>query len=50
MFIEKSCQKLSVNSRIRPKLGLGRVKIVEILRFILKENILDCRSIVGTKD
>ena len=27
-FVDKSCRKLQVNSRDRPKLGTGRVKIV----------------------
>ena len=39
-FVDKSVEKLQVSGRDRPKLGTGRVKIVEILRFIIKEDIL----------
>jgi hypothetical protein len=42
-FVEKSLEKLTVTSRSRPKLGTGRIKIIEILRFILKENILNTK-------
>jgi hypothetical protein len=46
-FVEKSCKKLTVTSRSRPKLGTGRLKIIEILRFILKENIINTKEIVA---
>ena len=46
-FVEKSCEKLTVTSRSRPKLGTGRIKIIEILRFVLKENIINTREIVA---
>jgi hypothetical protein len=36
LFIDKSLEKLSVRKEERPKLGFGRVKIIEILEFILK--------------
>lgn len=49
-FVDKSCEKLNVNSNSHPKLGVGRVKIVEILRHILKEEILKSREIVAAKD
>ncbi len=49
-FIQKSCEKLNVNTAIRPKIGTGRIKIIEILRFILKENILNTKDIVGNTD
>lgn len=43
LFIEKSCQKLNVQKRNRPKLGFGRIKLVEILKFVIKENVLNCK-------
>lgn len=49
-FVQKSCEKLTVSGRSRPKLGTGRIKIIEILRFILKENILNTRDIVARTD
>ena len=49
-FVDKSVEKLQVSSRDRPKLGTGRVKIVEIIRFILKENILNSREIVAKSE
>lgn len=49
-FVEKSCEKLTVTSRNRPKLGTGRIKIIEILRFVLKENIINTREIVAKTD
>lgn len=48
MFIDSSIQKLQISSD-RPKLGTGRVKIIEILRYILKENILSSKDIVAVK-
>ena len=47
MFIEKSCEKLQTDKRKRPKIGIGRVKIIEILRFVIKENILNSKQIVA---
>jgi hypothetical protein len=49
-FVQKSCEKLTVTARSRPKLGTGRIKIIEILRFILKENILNTKDIVAKTD
>lgn len=49
-FVQKSCEKLTVTARSRPKLGTGRIKIIEILRFILKENILNTKDIVARTD
>lgn len=49
-FVEKSCLKLNVQASSHPKLGVGRVKIVEILRHILKEDILKAREIIASKD
>jgi hypothetical protein len=46
-FVQKSCEKLTVVARSRPKLGTGRIKIIEILRFIIKENILNTKDIVA---
>lgn len=48
--MQKSCEKLTVTARSRPKLGTGRIKIIEILRFILKENILNTKDIVAKTD
>lgn len=39
-----------MTARSRPKLGTGRIKIIEILRFILKENILNTKDIVAKTD
>ena len=47
MFVEKSCEKLKVDKRTRPKLGTGRMKIIEILRFIVKEDILNSKELVA---
>jgi hypothetical protein len=38
-----------VTNRDRAKLGFGRVKIIEILNYILKENLLGSRVIFGSK-
>lgn len=43
MFIDKSLQKLTVKHTERPKLGFGRIKIIEILSYILKENLIGSR-------
>jgi hypothetical protein len=40
---------LQASTENRPKVGIGRMKIVEILRFILKENILGAKDIIGNK-
>jgi hypothetical protein len=50
MFIEKSVEKLQVDRRSRPKLGYGRMKIIEILRFIIKEDVLNSKEIVAKTD
>lgn len=50
MFIDKSLEKLSVKKEQRPKLGFGRVKIIEILEFILKENLIGAREMFAAKD
>ena len=50
MFIEKSCTKLRSDRKDRPKLGYGRLKIIEILRFILKEDVLNSKEIVAKID
>ena len=47
LFVEKSCSKLQVDKRSRPKLGFGRLKIIEILRFIIKEDVLNSKEIVA---
>lgn len=49
-FIDRSLEKLTVTARQRPKIGTGRIKIIEILRFILKENILQSRDIIAKKE
>jgi hypothetical protein len=49
-FIDKSAEKLQVNNRDRPKLGTGRLKIVEILRFVLKESILNSKDVIAKKE
>jgi len=36
-----------VSSESRSRLGVGRMKIIETLRFILKENIMNVREIIG---
>lgn len=46
-FIDKSLEKLKASTENRPKFGVGRIKIVEILKFILKENILNAKDIIG---
>jgi hypothetical protein len=46
-FIGKSCMKLNVRTQNHPKIGLGRMKVVEILRFVLKEDILNSRLIIA---
>lgn len=45
--MSKSINKLRVNFREKPKLGVGRVKIIEILRHVLQNNILNTKEIVG---
>lgn len=47
LFVEKSIEKLSVTKNERETLGFGRVKIVEVLSFIIRENILNSREIVS---
>lgn len=49
MFIYRSLEKLNVDPKEKQKLGVGRVKIVEIIRVIIKENILNTRQIVASK-
>lgn len=46
-FMEKTCEKLNVKAQNHPKIGLGRIKILEILRYILKEDILNSKEILG---
>jgi len=43
LFIEKSIHKLKVEKRTRPKLGFGRIKLIEILKFVIQENVLNCK-------
>ena len=50
MFIDRSLEKLNVTNRDRAKLGVGRVKIIEILNYILKENLLGSRAIFALKE
>ena len=45
--MEKSIEKLSITKNERETLGFGRVKIVEVLSFIIRENILNSREIVS---
>ena len=47
LFVEKSIEKLSITKNERETLGFGRVKIVEVLSFIIRENILNSREIVS---
>lgn len=49
-FINKSVEKLQVDKRSRPKLGYGRLKIIEIIRFILRDNVLQAKDIVAKTD
>jgi len=49
-FIEKASEKLKVTREQRKALGFGRVKILEIFSFILKENILEARDTIGKKE
>jgi hypothetical protein len=46
-FVDKAIEKLKVGRKTRENLGFGRVKIIEILSFVLKENILSSREIVS---
>ena len=50
MFITKSCEKLGADKRTRPRLGYGRMKIIEILRFIMKEDVLNSKELVAKTD
>jgi hypothetical protein len=34
---------------VRPKLGFGRMNIVEIISFVLKENILNARELAASE-
>ena len=47
LFVQKSCDKLQVDRRSRAKIGFGRLKIIEILRYIIKENVLNSKDIVA---
>ena len=47
MFIDKSLEKLNVTNTDRAKLGVGRVKIIEILNYILKENAAFALDIIA---
>ena len=49
MFIQKSLSKLNITNTDRPKLGFGRAKILEILTFILKEDMLGSRAVFGVQ-
>jgi hypothetical protein len=49
-FIEKSCVKLNVRAQDHPRIGLGRMKVVEILRFVLKEDILNSRQLIAKRE
>ena len=49
-FISKSVEKLQVDKRSRPKLGYGRLKIVEIIRFILRDNVLHSKDLVAKNE
>ena len=50
MFVEKSLEKLQIDRRNRPKLGFGRLKIIQILRFVIKQNVLNSKDIVAKSD
>lgn len=49
-FIAKSVDKLQVDKRSRPKLGYGRLKIVEIIRFIIRDNVLSSKDVIAKTD
>lgn len=46
-FLDKALGKLRITKVDRSALGVGRIKIIEIISFILKSDILDFRTIVG---
>ena len=46
-FLVSALNKLKVNKESRRTLGVGRIKIIEIINFILKADILEFRNIVG---
>lgn len=47
-FVEKAIEKLKINKDTRRTVGVGRVKIMEILSFVMKENVLESREIVAS--
>ena len=46
-FLGKALEKLTVTRLSRSTLGIGRVKIVEIMSFVLKQNILGCQDLAA---
>lgn len=43
LFVQSATHKLNVRAMNHPKIGLGRTKIIEILRFVIKEDILGAK-------
>ena len=48
-FVNSALEKLKVSRDSRKTLGFGRVKIVEIMSFVLKQNILSCQDIAANE-
>lgn len=48
-FLNKALEKLKVNRNSRKTLGFGRVKIVEIMSYVLKQNILSCQDLAANE-
>lgn len=48
-FLKKTLEKLKIKRESRPTLGFGRMKIVEIMSFVLKENILSARELAASE-
>ncbi len=48
-FIKKTLEKLRVQKTDRKTLGFGRMKIVEIIAFVLRENIFSTRELAAAE-
>lgn len=46
-FLKKALDKLQITREERRTLGFGRVKIVEIMSFVLKQNIFRCQDLAA---
>lgn len=46
-FLVAGLNKLRVTRETRSNLGIGRIKIIEIISFILKNDVLEFRNTVG---